>query len=647
MRSRALRWVCLTLLAAVPLVGAAGVTLKASPSRQSIYLGESFNLTVEVSGADRISAEPDFSELPEAEIELLGQHSNSRTSISIVNGRMSREVHEGRVFSYQIKPLTQGTFRAGPLHLTVKGKRYSASGGLIEVKGIEKQDTVVATVATSATTVLVEEPFEITVKVAVAELPEPYAANHEPLHPNFLPQLSADFLEIREDIKGLKGPDLNQFLNSLIDQSGQQPAFAINNYQTRDFGGFGSLFGDGDPFRARPIRFRLGAERVEINGKRYRQYALKLNYTATQEGEFIFGPLSFKGKVIGGVTDERQPMMRDIYTIGPAVTVRVVPPPDTGRPEWFIGCVGRDLEAVATLDTMVCKVGDPLTLTLTVTGAISISNLRAPLLSLQPELSTNFRIYDDNISTETLDNGKRFKYRVRPTRGGTLEFPPIKVAYFDSVSQAYQTVLTEAIPLQARATEQVATLDDGDGGGEGGLVATARPLPAAITVEVPGTAEGELLPRGVGVWLLLLVTPILSLLALLLRPLLRLFARVRSHQRRAAALSAAVAKLRGAQEAQVAADAVREYFANRFDVTGATVTPRDAGEIMYSRGVPRELAQELGRLLGELDEVIYRPDTLITLSAVTDRVAVVLGQCEAALKAATNSTDTLEEGSDG
>jgi hypothetical protein len=55
---------------------------------------------------------------------------------------------------------------------------------------------------------------------------------------------------------------------------------------------------DDDPFRPRPIRFRLEPKQVAINGKKYRQYSLSLSYTPTKEGEFTFGPLTFKGKVI-------------------------------------------------------------------------------------------------------------------------------------------------------------------------------------------------------------------------------------------------------------------------------------------------------------------------------------------------------------
>jgi hypothetical protein len=229
------------------------------------------------------------------------------------------------------------------VRVTVAGKSYTDPGPSVQVKGIEQQDRVIASLSASSTSVLVEEPFTVTLSVAVAELPDPYAESNEPLHPNLLPQLTADFLEIRQDSPGLKSPDLNQILNNLIDQSGRQPGFAINDYKTRDMSsGFGRLFGDDDPFRPRPIRFRLPTSRVTLNGKKYRAYTLALDYTPTKEGEFTFGPLSFKGTVISDVTADRQAVTRDIYTIGPAVTVRVVPPPDEGRPETFIGSVGKD-----------------------------------------------------------------------------------------------------------------------------------------------------------------------------------------------------------------------------------------------------------------------------------------------------------------
>ena len=631
------------LLLALPSL--ADITLNVTASRPNIYLGESFNLTIEVNGADRGIDTPDLSALPPSDIQFLGQHSNSRSSISIVNGRMTRESFEGRVFSYQIKPRAEGLFKAGPIRVTAAGKACTAPAIVVQVKGVEQQDTVVAAVTASSTSVLVEEPFTVTLSVAIAELPDPYAETNEPLHPNLLPQLSADFLEIRQDAQGLKGPDLNQILNGLIDQSGRQPSFAINDYQTRDMGsGFGRLFGDNDPFRPRPIRFRLTPKKATLNAKKYREYSLSLDFTPTKEGEFTFGPLSFKGSVLTGVTADRQAITKDIYTIGPAVTVRVVPPPDEGRPEGFIGSVGKDMKATAAFDTTVCKVGDPLTLTLEVTGAISISNLRTPILNLQPDLTKDFRIYDDNVSADTLPDGKRFKYRVRPTREGTLEFPPIKLAYYDTAARAYTTIATAPVPIQAHATTQIATATDHDNGADpmtGTLDSRTSPRTDGITLDSQGAQPDSLLPSQRLTLFLLLAGPALCLLAALSSPLTACLRALRTYRRRSGALSRAQGALRQTALPERAARAIRDYLADRLTVTGNALTPAETELLLLQRQVPSDAAAACRALLAQLDEAMYRPDAATPIPDVIRALQSLLPSLDAALDAPTKPAEDL------
>ncbi len=643
-KPRLYAWCSLVILASwwLPSAALADVGLNVTSSRPNIYLGESFNLTIEVSGADRGIEAPDLSALPTSEIQFLGQNSNSRSSISIINGRMTRESFEGRVFAFQIKPAKEGAFKAGPVRVTAAGKTYTHPGVTVQVAGIEKQDTVVARVTASSTSVLVEEPFTVTLSVAVAELPDPYAESNEPLHPNFLPQLSADFLELQQATPGLKGPDLNQTLNGLIDQSGRQPGFAINNYQTRDLGGFSGLFGDADPFKPRPIRFRLPPKKITLNNRKYREYTLSLDYTPTKEGEFTFGPLSFKGTIIAGVSADRQPVTKDVYTIGPAVTVRVVPPPDEGRPEWFTGSVGKSLRATAAFDATVCKVGDPLTLTLELTGPISISNLRTPILNLQPELAKDFRIYDDNVSAETLPDGKRFKYHVRPTREGTLEFPPVKLAYYDTVARAYTTVTTAPVPIQARATTQIAT-----SAGNGKDLETAaidtrtRPVPAGLTLTVQGARPDSLLPPHRLTRLLLLAGPALCLLAALATPLAAFMRALRTRRRRSGALHRARVALRHAPTPELAARAVRAYLADRLDVAGNALTPAETDALLRQRNVPAEAAAAGRDVLARLDEAMYRPDASAPLAEILRPLNELLPRIDAALDKSDRSAGSV------
>ena len=620
---------CISFLFSLPTLFAGDVTLNVAASRQKIFLGESINLNITVDGADRGVPSPDLSALSKMDVQLLGSHSNSRSSITIINGRMTRESREGRTIAYQITPKEKGRVIAGPIRLTIEGKTFTHPGVAIDVIGVEKQVFVIAKVSASSTSVLVEEPFNVTLSIAVADLPEPYANDNEPIFPNSPPHISADFLEInRQQELGLKGPDLNQLLNGIIEQSGRQSCFSINNYQSRDIMNFGSVFGD-DPFKPRPIRFRLPMTRKKINGKSYREYTLSLTYTPTKEGDFTFGPITFKGNIIAGVNEARQALPQEVYTIGPAVTVRVTPPPDDGRPECFIGAVGRNVEAKATLDATTCKVGDPLTLTLEITGGVSISNMRTPVLGLQPELIKDFRVYDDNAKSETLPNGKRFTYRVRPLREGTLEFPAIKVGYYNSERRAYETLTTQPIPIQARATTQIATATE-QGSAQTSVVKEDDDiLPCGITVIPLAMNNDSLLPPMQTMLILLVTGPLICLLVSLLAPFARFVRSVREYNRTSGALRRARSGCKKASDSAALARVARQYLAERFGLASCTaMTPGDAYAILVNRGVSEELASQVRLHLGQLDEAMYRPDAQVSPREAACAIAEALCKIE-------------------
>ncbi len=604
---------------------AADITLNVEASRQKIFLGESFNLNISVDGADRGVPSPDLSTFAKSEAQLLGSHSNTRSSITIINGRMTRESYEGRTFAYQITPKERGRFQAGPIRLMIEGKTYTHPGVAVDVTGVEQQSFVIAKVKASSTSILVEEPFTVTLSIAIADLPEPYASDNEPIFPNAQPLLTVDFLEMnRQQELGLKGPDLNQLLNGLIDQTGRQPSFAINNYQSRDVMNMGSLF-DGNPFQPRPIRFRLPVTRIKINGKSYREYTLTLTYTPAKEGDFTFGPLTFKGNIIAGVNEARQAIPQDVYTIGPAVTVRVTPPPDDGRPDCFIGAVGRNVETTASLDATTCKVGDPLTLTLEVTGGVSISNMRTPLLGLQPELTKDFRVYDDNVKSETLPNGKRFTYRVRPLREGTLEFPSVKIGYYNSEHRAYEILKTQPIPIQAKPTTQIATATKQGSEQTVSLKEDDDVLPCGITV-VPLAAHNDfLLPPLRTMITLLVLGPLVWLFVSLLAPCVRILRRLREFNRTSGALRRAQAGCRKAKDSATLACVARHYIAERFGLaSGTAMTPGDVSAMLLKRGIDEEVAEKVCTRLGQLDEAMYRPDAQVPMAETARALADVL-----------------------
>lgn len=598
-------------------------TLTVRPDRDQIYIGESFNLHVTVNGADAGLETPDLSALTgNATTALLGSQSNSRRSVSLINGRFSRESVLGRTFVFQVRPRREGTFTPGPVTLHHDGRTLSASGPPVTVTGITRQSRVVGTLTASTTAALVDEPFRITFALAIAPLPPPYQ-EIEPIHANRPPRIEAAFLNIAE-IKGLRQPDLHTLLSERARAaSSQTSAFHINEYQHSGFDMNDFFSFNTGP---RPIRFRFEPTREDRGGTNYWVYSLTLDYTPQTEGDYTFGPLIFKGPLLTGVNPDRSDRFTEIFAVAPAVTVRVTPPPEKGRPEWFIGTVGRGLTAHAALDAAVCKVGDPLTLTLDVNGAISLSNLRPPLLALQEDLTRDFRIYDDSVSTASTDSGKRFTWRVRPIHAGTLEFPPIRLAYYDTAANAYVTVATQPIPVQARPTTQVVSDALDTGGSRLALRSDDAPRPAAITL---ATEPSPLLPPTHLVWPLLAGGPAALLAVLGGRFVWRRRRSLRRSVRRRSAAARARRTLAAATGPAAIAAALRAYLGERLGVPSQALTPPEIARLLTANGVADEAATACSALLERLDEALYRPGASAT--AVGDEAADLVTAIETAL----------------
>ena len=615
----------LTALAASGLRAAGPASLAVRANRSRIYLGESVQLQVVLEGSNDRSLEPAFPQLQGAGLQFLGSQDNSSRSVRIINGRMTQETFLGRVFIYQLTPKQAGRIAVGNVTLTLDGRTLTARGPVIEVTGVEQRDDLIVTIESSRQTALVDEPFTVTLRILIAFLPAPNEAI-EPLLQQRPPHLQADFLNLKE-VRGLKQPNLEARLNEMARQAGRAPVFTINNYQSQGFGG--SLFDFGNPFEPRPLPFRLPVKRVTHEGKPFWEYGFTLDYTAQLEGDYTFGPVTLKGAIIKGADGRGNAIMDEVFTVGPAVTVRVVPPPETGRPDWFIGSVGRNLRATATLDTALCKVGDPLTLTLEITGDISIGNLRPPVLGLLPGMPDDFRLYSEPFATETLENGKRFKYRIRPLKSGTLEFPALPVAYYDTEQMEYVTVHTQPLPLQAQATTQIAAVSDDPLLEDTQALTAADRQPDGILLEPAnnGTARG-LQPTRQRLLNAVIWPPAGFLLVLALRGAWRRRHVWAAGRRQARALPHAHRGLRQAHRlaardpvaaALQGAQAIRAYLGERLGVEAQGITAAELPARFRGMALPAAPLESLQAAFAELEQLPFHPQ-----AATAERVAELL-----------------------
>ncbi len=621
-----------TALSARPST-AADVSISASVGRSQLYLGESVLLTVRVSGTDDPSEQPDVSALSGMSARPLGSQSASRHSVTIINGRVSREDFEGREYAYDVTPSAAGTFRLGPIRMNVKGRAVSHPGPQITVVGVETQDVVSVQVEASRTALLMEEAFDITLTVRVRSLPPPHT-EYQPFDPNNPPQLRIPYLEA--ELPGLQTPDLRTVLQGLLTNPGQQAGFRINDFTIRS-DPFGNMFNFNfsvNSFQPAPALFALTPRQVDVGGRRFWEYRLTTHYVPKDEREHTFGPVQFKGPVLTGVTAQGTPTVRDVFAVGPAVTVRVVPPPEEGRPDTYAGVLGTNMALEASLDTQTCNVGDPLRLTLAVSGDVNLDRLRLPPVWERPQLAALFRAYPDTLQTRRESGRVEYSVTLRPTLAGTLEVPPIALSFFNTATRQYVEVRSRPIPLQVNEStvltpEHVISLGtnttaSASVGGE------RRQPPAPITVSPEGTSRQSLLggaPQlavaGAGVAVFILTGAWVLVAAVVHRR--SATARSRKALRRALRrLSAARAGGSQAAFGEVS-QVLRQYVSDRDPAAPEGLTPSDCRRRLADAGVDAPVVERFHSLLTRMFEGGFSAGgTAIAERADIDEAADVL-----------------------
>ena len=239
------------------------------------------------------------------------------------------------------------------------------------------------------------------------------------------------------------------------------------------------------------VRFSHKVDRVERGEKRLWRISLISDpIPAEHPGPIAVGPVTVEASLFDGrfqrgfFGPQPNTVVRRFTT--PRITVTVHEPPREGRPAAYCGAIGSNVTAVARLDTNVCTAGDPLVLTLRVAGATDASRIYAPPVSAAVRNGGVFRVDESSVKSHVEGYARVFTWRVRARKAGTVEFPPLSVAYFDARARSYRTLVTESIPVQVKAGAQVVlglSEDEADGDGD-------FPMPDGIDLDFPdsGTA---------------------------------------------------------------------------------------------------------------------------------------------------------------
>ncbi|MEW6746411.1 MAG: BatD family protein [Planctomycetota bacterium] len=448
-------------------------SLAVSLDRERIYAGEGALYTVELHNV-REPHPPDLSLLAQDfDVVSLGDDSLNQRSITIINGRRSVRSFFGHRYRYLLRPKRSGTLTVPALTIEADGEKLQGCALSLEVVEPEEQDWVILDIRADKTSVYPMQAFEVGLRIFVHKLPkalERYTRIDNPVdrrlarRPPPVPALTVPWVDVPE---GLQADSTNEWLSPELSRD-PDVGFSINDMRSQ--GDLFSFFEErlaAFALSGRPAREQDVADIPSIRARAedYWVYTLERRFVPLRPASHRFGPALLKGEFVSDLVGERLEW-RSIYAVGRAAHVTVKAVPEEGKPDSFTGGVG-EFEIKGELTPRACRVGDPLTLTLTVTGNGNLEEVGPLDLTSVDGVEAGFKIYE--ATAETRGSARVFTYSLRPRAASVTELPALPFSYFDVERERYVTKHTEPIGI---TVEEATRLDESQ------IVATPREAPS-------------------------------------------------------------------------------------------------------------------------------------------------------------------------
>lgn len=409
--------------AASTLYGQAqNLSARASVRANSVFVGETFRLTVQVSGSNS-PEKPTLGKLEGGVATYLGGADNSRFMRRSINGRVTEINHLGYIFEYELRATKDGRLQIPPIEIKADGK----------------------SVRTQPLSLLVRKPSESDDFKLLVSLSKEKAYVGEQL------VLEAVFY-LRKNV--------NRF--SLAAPITSNPAFETVQLESDNEQTTKTL--NGEQFNAVQI------QRLLVVPKQAGRFDLEPETITFQGQEGTEMVRDFVGRPV------RRPKYAKYVIASNKLSLEVVPLPTQGRPANFSGIVG-DLSVSVQASPTNVSVGDPITLSVSLSGPPFLDPVELPPLGEQAGLKDNFKVPKEREEGTINGNYKVFTQTVRAERPEVSEIPPITVSYFDTNAGRYQVAASQPIPLEVKATR---VLTSGDAEGVAGELDAQQELQSAL-----------------------------------------------------------------------------------------------------------------------------------------------------------------------
>ncbi len=210
------------------------------------------------------------------------------------------------------------------------------------------------------------------------------------------------------------------------------------------------------------------------NGKNYSVIAWKMAISPIKEGDYdlftnldaillipqrntrsLFNDPFFNDDFFSGVFGGYQ--RKTVQLISPQQPIQVLPLPQSGKPEGFSGAIGTFDFEVSAVPTSSIEVGDPITLTIAISGKGNFDRVSAPALPSDNKWKTHSPSPDFTNDGNSYEGTKIFEQAVVAKDSKVEAIPSLTFSYFDTKKNSYITKSSTPLPLTFNNTpvEQV------------------------------------------------------------------------------------------------------------------------------------------------------------------------------------------------
>jgi hypothetical protein len=394
------------------------LTARAGVATTNVFVGEPFRFQIQVSGSET-PGRPDLSTIKGFAVKFTGGGSNSRSSVRVINGKMTKNQQLGYLFNYELQATRPGRLSIPAIAVTADGK----------------------TTRTQALAIVVQKPSETEDFKLRLSLSKERAFVGEQLVLEAIFYFRANVSEPRLTIP-------------LVDNN----AFEVHDLESDD----------------QPRKLEL------LDGKQFNTMRVRKVIIPRRAGSFPgqSATLAFKGQDGTEIRQDafgrrvQQPRYKSYAIPSNALGLTIDPLPRQGQAANFSGHVGEYALNVMASPSEVL-VGDPITLNISVTGPPLLDPVDLPPLSKQESLTRDFKVPEEIEDGAVHGKYKMFTQTVRALRDEVTAIPPIELVYFDTTKGRYETARSRAIPITVKPTR---ILTGGDIEGAGPLTAAKQEI---------------------------------------------------------------------------------------------------------------------------------------------------------------------------